>query len=59
MFVNPEECEGYQAVGHVCLSICLSGRVTQKVLLRLTFYTSSVPLARSSNMICIWTQEFV
>ena len=51
----------------VCLSICLSGGITQKVSLRFTwfFYTrSSISVARSSSKkICIetriWTQEFI
>ena len=42
--------------------VCLSGRVTQKLSLRLTwfFYTRHLmPMARSScKMIQIWTQEF-
>ena len=47
-----EECEG-NAFGSVCLIVlCLSGRVTQKLLLRLSwiFYTKSIMhVARSTS----------
>ena len=55
-----EECEC-----NVCLWVCLSGLVTQKLLLRLAwfFYTRSImSVVRSSSKmtrIRIWTQEFI